>query len=289
MRRTIIFSISFLLAATLFAQPKITAKVDRDKILIGEPIELTLEARIPKDVSPRVFIFDTFPHFEVKNASEMTELIDGKEKILQQTFTITSWDSGSWQLPFFVVNNTVSKRLTIEVGHTPFDVSQPYNDIKEIVEVKKPTDSKWHWYLIGIALLIVLFLLFFPKGKKKPTVAAQPVSSIDPYKEALARMDQLNSAGIRDPKLFYTQLVDIFRNYLHKRKNIQSFSKTTDDLSIQIGKINLGNDFYQQLVQSLRLSDMVKFAKFQPAADEQETSFQIIRTGIIEIEKTNAV
>lgn len=285
---TIIIS-SFLIATSIFAQVKITAKVDRDKILIGEPIELTLEARIPKNASSKVFAFDTFPHFEIMDSSGLKELAEGNVKIFQQTFTITSWDSGRWELPYSVVNNSASKKLYIEVGHTPFDVSQPYNDIKDIIEVSKQEDSKWQWYLIGIALLAVLFLLFFPKGKKKQTEKPQPVSNIDPYKEAITRLDQLKAADINEPKLFYTQLVNILRDYLHKKKDIQSFSKTTDDLSVQIGKINLPKDIYHQLVQTLRQSDMIKFAKFEPSGEEQDASFKIIRLSINEIEKTHAV
>jgi len=288
-RRIIITITGFLMAASIFAQPKITAKVDRDKILIGEPVKLALEARISKNASAVFFKFDSFPHFEIMSASGVKESAEANDKILQQTFTITSWDSGTWQLPFIVVNNAVSKRLIIEVTHTPFDVSKPYNDIKDIVEVRKEEESKWHWYLIGIAFLILLFLLFFPKGKKKPALIVQPVSNIDPYKEALIRLDQLNNVAIKESKLFFTQLVDILRDYLYKRKNIQSFSKTTGDLSVQISKLNLRDDLHHQLVLSLRMSDIVKFAKFQPSGEEQEASFEIIKKSISEIENTNAV
>jgi hypothetical protein len=135
--------------------------------------------------------------------------------------------------------------------------------------------------LIGIAVLIALFLLFFPPKEKKE-VDAKPAVVEDPYKAALDRLEKINPAG--EPKYFYTELVDIFRNYLEKRKRIQSFSKTTDDLSMQMRQLQLPPEQYMQLVQTLRLSDMVKFAKYQPQPEENEEAIDVIKKNIIAIE-----
>ena len=78
--------------------------------------------------------------------------------------------------------------------------------------------------------------------------------------------------------------MDIFRAYLQKRKNIQSFSKTTDDISVRIGQLDMPREQYNELVQTLRLSDMVKFARFQPASSEREACVDIIKQNIITIE-----
>ena len=86
------------------------------------------------------------------------------------------------------------------------------------------------------------------------------------------------------PKLLYTELVSIFRDYLAKRKNIQSHSKTTDDLSIQIAALQLPIEMYQPLVQTLRLSDLVKFAQFKPGKNEEQDSIETIKQSIIAIE-----
>ena len=77
---------------------------------------------------------------------------------------------------------------------------------------------------------------------------------------------------------------DQIRNYLQQRKNIHSFSKTTEDLSRQLSELQLnGSD---QLVQVLQRSDMVKFARYQPMFTENEQAIEVIKKNIISIEKT---
>jgi len=126
-----------------------------------------------------------------------------------------------------------------------------------------------------------LFLLFFPPKEEK-SIVTTPVLTEDAYKAALRRLEKINSTD--EAKYLYTELVDIFRDYLHNRKNIQSFSKTTDDLSVQMRQLQLHNEQYNQLVQTLRMSDMVKFAKYQPQTKENEEAISVIEKNIITIE-----
>jgi hypothetical protein len=169
------------------------------------------------------------------------------------------------------------------VFSSPFDPSQPYHDIKDIMDVKKPIESKWYWYLIFALVLVLLFLLFFPKSKKKEVPGFQPDAGA--YKSAMAQLQQLQSREYKDPKQFYTELIQIFRTYLHKRKNIQSFSKTTDDLAIQLKTLEMDDKNYTPLLQTLRMSDLVKFARFIPAEKDQNESLSVIRESITHIEQ----
>lgn len=276
-----------LLCFTGFAQKvTVSASSDKNKIVIGEQIKLTLQAVVPKDEVidwPKV---DSIHHFEVLEASKLDSQLSGDEMMLKQTLTLTSWDSGRWQIPAFVIVGTHrTKPIIVDVGFSPFDRNQPYHDIKDIIEVEKPGESYWYWYLIGAVLLLLLVLLLFP-GKKKEAPSAAFVPDEGIYKQSLARLDKLKAAADGDPKVFHTELVDIFREYLHKRKGIQSFYKTTDDLGVQIGQLQLPKTVYQSVLQTLRLSDLVKFARFQPTVEENKTSVDIIKQSITAIENT---
>ena len=87
-----------------------------------------------------------------------------------------------------------------------------------------------------------------------------------------------------DVKKYYTILINIFRDYLQKRKNVQSFSKTTEDIAQQIKKLNLPDNQYNVLVQTLQESDMVKFAKYQPLPEENKMAWETIKNSIVTIE-----
>jgi hypothetical protein len=161
------------------------------------------------------------------------------------------------------------------------DYNQPYHDIKNILAVQKQRSSNWYWYLVGIAVLIALFMLFFPPQKKEAKKG--PLHDPDVYRNSIKRLDQLDPD--QDPKVFYTELINVLRNYLYGKKGIQSFSKTTDDLSVQMKQqLQLPQEHYTQLVQTLRLGDGVKFARFIPTIEENRQSLEVVRKSIVMIE-----
>jgi hypothetical protein len=261
----------------------LTATADKQAILIGEQFSLKLQGFFQKGQAAPWFGIDTIPHFEILERSKIDTQQNADNILLSQTLTVTSWDSGRWQIPALMAGRSKTNPITITVSFTsPFDPNQPYHDVKDILDVKAPNDSKWYWYLIGIIVLIALFMLFFPPTKKKETT--EFVSDEGAYKTAIKKLGKLEERREPEPGIFYTELVHIFREYLHRRKNIQSFSKTTDDLSVQVKQLNLSTGKYTELVQTLRLSDMVKFARFQPSATENEQALQTIKESIIAIE-----
>lgn len=266
------------------AAQKLAATVDRNKILIGEQFHLKLQANFRSGEPLDFFELDTLSKFEILDRQSIDTTKFGDGVALVQDLTLTSWDSGRIKLGPFVLGSYQTEPLIIDVAYSPhpFDTTQPYHDVHEIIEVKKPAEATWYWYLVGLLVLILLFLLFFPKAK--PRAKGEFVSDEGAYKKALRKLDALDKKDI-DDKSFYTELVHVFREYLHKRKNICSFSKTTDDLSIQIENLNIDREQYQSLVQTLRLSDMVKYAKYQPSAEDRRDSVESIRNSIVIIEQ----
>jgi hypothetical protein len=259
------------------------ASADRNKILIGEQIKLHLEAEFPS-AQVKWPEIDSIPHFEVLERSDVDRKESGNAVTMSQTLTLTSWDSGQIFIPPLQlgVYTTAPIRIDVAYSPSPFDTTQPYHDVHDILQVKKPNDSPWKWYLIGLLVLVILFLLFFPKGKPKPK--PEFVSDANAYKKALQQLEALKSNSDADRKQLYTGLVQILREYLYRRRNIYSYSKTSDDLAIQMEKLNLEREQYQQALQSLRLSDSVKYARYEPSRSETEEAIDTIRQTIIAIE-----
>ena len=249
--------IIFLLALFFKGFGQAKATVDKDSILIGEQIKLRVQGqfKIGQDQWPSL---DTISKFEVLEKSEVDREEEGDLVTLSQTLTLTSWDSGILFIPPLNIGNSATAPIKIDVAYSPhpFDTTQPYHPVHDILEVKKELKTTWYWYLIGLLVLILLFLLFFPKGKPRPKPDFVPDASA--YKKAMQRLEELNRKENDESKLFYTELVQIFREYLHKRKNIYSYSKTTDDLAVQINDLDIDRELYQHLLQTLRLSDSVK-------------------------------
>jgi hypothetical protein len=281
-----IIAVFFTLLAAAQSKTTVKASIDRSQILIGEPIRLTLEADIPEHEAIRFFQTDSIPHFEFLGKQKIDTSNTGSGTVLSQIIHITSWDSGHWVIPSFSLGeNIVTDTLPVDVGFSPFSPEQPYHDTKEIIEVNPQEEKqkiKW-WYIVGGAVLVMLLLILLFRKKKKPVVTAieQPV---DPYKEAMNQLEQLQKEK-PDTKQYYSRLVDVFRKYIDAKKGIHSLQATADDLVTQLKSLNLQKEHFDDLAKSLRLSDFVKFAKYVPSTDDDKNTFEIIKRSIQQIEQ----
>jgi LPXTG-motif cell wall-anchored protein len=281
--------ISVFLSVWAGAQNKTTVKatVDRSSILIGEPIRLTLEADIPQNQPIRFFQLDTIPHFELLDKQPIDTSDTESGTFLSQVIRITSFDSGHWVIPQLTLYGDITTdSIPIDVGFAPFDSSKPYNDIKDIIEVKPAEEKKkqqWWYYAVGAALLILLLVLLLTRKKKKPEIIV-PAVQPDPYKAAMADLEKLQKEK-GDAKYYYSALVDIFRVYVHDKKGIHSLQKTTDDLVVQLKELKMPKEQFDRLSQSLRLSDFVKFAKYEPSKEDDRAAFDTIKASIDHIEQ----
>lgn len=266
----------------------VAARVDKTSILIGEPLQLTLEATFSKPHVLTFFQLDSLLHFEILSRSKIDTQSRNNQTTLKQTLTLTSWDSGAWQVPALSlagVKNIRTKPIAVAVTFTPMPPNQEYHDIKDIIGVPKPARTTWYWYVIGAALLLLLGLLLFPK-KKRDAAAETAVMKEGAYKQALKNLEALQSKAGLDDKSYFTELILILRTYLQQRKGIHSFQQTTDDLSRQLQQLKLPNEDLKKLVQTLQLSDFVKFARYTVSEKERSEAWSEIRKSIMAIEQT---
>ena len=276
-----IFILFLIASSNLFSQ-KISATVDRDKILIGEQVELkelvTDVDKNQKNVSQWFSLPDSFNHFEIiKRFPIDTIAVEGSINYSQKII-LTSFDSGKWQIPVIDIsftNNQIIHSDSIEISVLPVDVSnlKDYHDFKEIVEVKAETD----WLFIGAvaALLVVSVILIyglFRYWKKRKALSKKGHTQLG-IKEALEQLDLLQQKGLIEKnrhKLYFTELILICRNFSDTQLQIFSADKTTDEYMLLL-KNKVGNETTQtKYFQLLRLSDAVKFAKFLPSKTDCE-------------------
>jgi hypothetical protein len=279
----------FVLCTIFLHAQDVRLSFDKTAILIGEPIQMKIEASLGAGQTSDLFSLDTLPHFEILDRSKIDTGRDGASLFLKQSVVLTSWDSGTWKLPSAIRGGRVTQSLNIEIGYTsPWDPKQPYHDIKGIVPVQAPGRSNWWWYLVGAAVLVAFFLLFFPPGKKEKSETTLDSGA---YKKAMQQLEKLQkeNGASSNPKQYYTELINIFRTYLKGSKGIQSFSKTTDDLSVQLQSLKMPQADFNTLVQTLRLSDLVKFAAYKPDGAMNVEAFDTIKKSITTIEQGNAI
>ncbi len=265
----------------------VKVSADRNKILIGEPIQITLEADIPENEAIRFFPVDSLPHFEFLSKEKIDTTNTGSGTVLRQVIQITSFDSGHWVIPPFILAGSIATdSIPVDVVFSEFDPKQAYHDVKDIIEVSPVEEKKTNWwYYAAGGLVLLLVLIYLLTRKKKPVVKAAAVD-IDAYTDAMDKLQKIKQERT-DLKLYYSGLVDIFRVYVNKRKGLHSLQETTNDLVMQLRNLQLPAEQFEELSNALRVSDFVKFAKYIPEEKDNLLVWETVKRSIETIEKMN--
>lgn len=286
-RKYIAVLIILLASIPAGAQISIRVSADKDKILIGEPIQLSVDAYMPLGSSVQWFRSDTIPHFEINNRSviDTSQDIDGKK--MSQTLTITSFDSGRWQIPPFEViidgQPNYSDSIEIDVAFISFDPKEDYRDIKDIIRVKNNSVAYVPWIIAAAALICLAVLYFILRKKKKPApvhVPKDPVVSA--YEEAMKALTKIGKEGAEQmgEKKYYTAINDTLRKYVSRKFKIPTFERTNEELIMQLSRMNIPKEAFAKLSRSLRMADYVKFAKYRPSEEDNKNNLEIVRSSI---------
>ncbi len=273
--------------------PVLKATVDKQKILIGEPIQLMLEATVTGN-APLVWpSLDSLPHFEWVEKHNVDSSIQPGQRYYRQYLTITSFDSGAYAIPrlTFAAGNKqyFTDSIRINIGYTKIDPNKDYHDIKDIIDVPNPF-ARWFAWMVALVSTGSLALVIWLVRKKKiwkPSAVSGPAPALSPYKEAIRHLDELQRQNLPETgaiKTYYSRLGDIFRVYLYRRLGIQSLSETSEEMISQLRRLALSTQQFSELADTLRMSDFVKFAKYQPGSAEAEGHLRTIRSTIEELD-----
>jgi hypothetical protein len=263
---------------------KISAVVDREKILLGEQIELQLrvdDLDRTKTIDKWFNLPDSINHIEVVERLPIDTIKTGNTISYVQKIKITSFDSGYWQLPALEILMGTQKKVTPAIGITvlPVDVSNvtDYHTIKDILEVELENDWRIIAALVALALISFFAMLWF-LYKKKSIAIPKPKKNeiVHPYEWAMQQLQllqQKNLIATHQHKLFYTELISICRNFSDAQLLANTNNKTTDEYMLWI-KGRIGNEPEQvKYFQLLRLGNAVKYAKYTPATLENDEAF----------------
>lgn len=284
----IIFILNFLIPSSIVCQVNVKAAVDKNRILIGEPVKLILEAYVPLGQPVVWFPVDTIPHFEFINKAKIdtAESIEGKK--FTQHLSITSFDSGHWLIPQLELKVGAESYFTdtipIDITFAAFNPEEGYRDIKDISEVVNPLVKYIPWIIAGVAFISLLLLVYFLRNRKpEPAVSKRPVFELSPFDQAMQSLTVIRKKGLPQNgqvKGYYTELNDILRVFILRKLNIATMEKTNDELILQLMQLNIPKDSFTRLAQTLRMSDFVKFAQYQPPSSDNEENLEIIESAI---------
>ena len=294
-----IFLAFALVGISLGQDVSVRTSIEPSQILIGEQAKFKIELSQPsaEKVSWPQFADTIATNVQIveKLSADTTKLPDGRVSIISE-YLVTSYDSGYYYIPELTFETTTGKYVSNPVGLSvnTVEVNEQTDDINAEKTIMSAPFSwiefaKWSGIGISIILLIVIIVLLlmrFVFNKKVKILPQQPEVIIPAHVVALQKLEQIKLEKLWQSgqiKLFYTQLTDVIREYLDSAYNINAMELTTDEIVALVKKNKDLDEIRNVLKEMLELSDLVKFAKFIPLENENETS--VINAFMI-VEKT---
>ena len=268
----------------------VTAKADTNSIRIGEQVKLQLTATLTpaqfKDANFKVLfpvLPDSLDHFEVVTRTTLDTVVNQDQHILHQTFTLTSFDSGHWEIPpmrfeiFSGANSNADSAVTLPIGidvnTVAVDTTKAFKPIKAVQSVPWSIWDYWLYIAIGMAIALAgigIWWYLRNKPKKEPVIKTPTVSPYEIARQELKALKEEKLWQQGDVKQYYTRLTDILRTYFEHQFSIAALEQTSEELLQNIKPVTILNQQRDKLRSLLAIADLAKFAKLQPTADEHE-------------------
>ena len=293
--KKLIYIFVFLFAAfNMNAQDvQVNVSMDTNFILIGEQTQIKLKVQYRLDGDPISVQFpqlnDTINEFiEVVFTSALDTVYPDESdlSIVEQTqkITITSFDSGHYEIPSFrfVVNKDTleTEPLFLEVQTLQVDTAEAIFDVKAPLEepfsLKDWLKENWPWVVGGLAFIIALILLVrYLKNKKPAEVIEEVKPVIPPHVIALEQLEKVRDDKLWQDgkvKLYHSHISEILRTYIELRYQFHALEETTTEIIHGLRLHGIDSQVMTKLNQTLVLADLVKFAKEKPLANENDMS-----------------
>jgi hypothetical protein len=270
---------------------KVEAKIDQTTIRIGDQTKLHLIVHQPAK-TPVNFpkLADTLTgKVQIVGSNKPDTTVDKddpKNITIDQSYTITGFDAGTYTIPPFTFGTSAgalkTNELTLQVATVKVDTTKGIYDIKQPLAVMY-TFFDWlrdNWYLVALPLLAILFIIWLirylrKRPKSEPVIQVVRQPALPPHQIALSKLKELRDKKLwqqDDVKQYHSELSDIIREYIEKRYGIKTHEKTTDEIFAGLKYTDITLENKNLLSQILRLADLVKFAKERPLPPDNEQS-----------------
>lgn len=279
-----------LLATPFFAQ---NAPADSNVLYPGASVDLMIGLSPWQEDFTIQSLIDTSKNYQLlREKLEITQ--EENQKKYQYKLTLMVLEEGEFKIPIRLLVNqkdTISSdTLSLKVQALPIEDPKKLADIQPIRSIEKnwkDTGAEiWQWlkdnpWVFGLFLLLLLAILlyFFLKNRKQVKVVEVQKAFVLPEIEALELLQQLKAKEIwqqGDYKNYYTQLSFILRNYLQRKYLIPALEETTPQILQYLKKTHFDKNQKEKLRELLQVSDLVKFAKAEPPAAENEKAWEAI-------------
>lgn len=260
----------------------VRARVDSTNYLIGDPILVHLDATHPKGASLKVAVGDTTEGFTILTRSPF---VPSGETASSATLSIAKYDSGVAVLPPLEIlytlpgdtslHHTTTNPLLLTVRTVAVDTSQAFKDVKPPLSIPI-TLAELALYVGIVVLVCALIFLGYKYWKRRQRTATGEVCVPPPRPAHIIALEEL--AKLKEQRLwqqgrikeYYSGVSEIIRRYIENRFKLMALEQTTDEIMVGLKRLHIAQPVTGKIETLLQLSDLVKFAKYQPGLSEHE-------------------
>lgn len=273
-------------------QATLSVVLDRNEILIGEQILVTIElTTATADTVLFPLVGDTLvSRVEVVKKDTPDTAFGGAQlevRTIKQQITITSFDSGYYAVrPLVAVVNgdtVFSNAFLVSVGTVRIDTAVEIKDLRKQAEapfsIVEWLMENWPWLAGGAGALAAIAAVVILLMRKPNQVASTPLPPpLPPRQVAFERLEQLRQRKLwqaGDLKGYYSELSDVLRAYIEAELGFPAMELTTHEIVRAAERNGVEATQVMALKRLLLLSDLVKFAKEKPTGPECEQHWQV--------------
>lgn len=285
-----------LATATAQNTPTVTARVEPDSIGIGDRFDYVIE--VEQDLVQVV----RFPEFGLRSEEGDIELVeslpvdtlerDGRRLRLAKRYRLAAFEEGRYNLGAAQVLyadknilDTLRGRDSVYLEVTTFQIdstSQSIFDLKpqrtlpfQLREIR----GYLLWGLAALALLagaVLLLVRYLARRGKRLGDLFKPAPPLPPHVAAIQALETLHHQKLWQNaryKQYYSGITEILRTYIAARWEVGALEMTSDEIIAAMRDAELPEKARMDLTTILRDADLVKFAKAEPDAEQNESDY----------------
>ena len=267
----------------------VSATMDSTTLLIGEQRTIHLEAKFPEmvemqfpDINKETKLADGVEILRITPKDTIT--LKGNVLEVSQDIIVTSFDTGRYEIPPFRFTTTdqhyMSDKIIVDVVTIEADFAKA--TIKSNEDIYRPPFNflrlaqylSFLLILAGLAFLAIMVILYLNE-KQKSDIAFDTTDHRSPREIALTSLNDIKEEKIwqqGEQKKYHTEITDTLRHYFSQRFNISAMEMTSDEMMDELKYHEETALVEEKVKQVFKLSDMVKFAKYEASSEENEMS-----------------
>ncbi len=258
-------------------------------------LRLVLETRAAEDWSVSFpDIPDTMGGFQVAERRTEERVLDRDRNLVSRSYTLEPFLPGDYAIPRLEVSfgeqggsypfSLSSEEIAIQV----VSVLPPQLGEQDIGDIAGPLSLPRRpapWIGLGAAVLVLGAAAAVLVRRRLLGRSAPPEQPKEPWESAMEELEALlarNLAGRGRYEEFYSGISDLTRRYVERRFGVRAPEQTTEEFLVK-AKDHRTLSGYRPLLQDfLNHCDLVKFARYQPSAEEMKETVHACRRFLTE-------